>query len=321
MIETVRHFRLANGPGSLGPSWGDAGLALAGVSLFRRTDDGFAPRPVGELEALLGAAYERRLDASLVRGLGVAADALNHGDIGRAMIAALHLRLPDLTWEGASRIAKVDERLAKYSPDQPRGWHGRWTSEAGGTAPSAEADTSISTARPAPVANPAPRRSVTPSNSRTNDPGSAVAAANADLLTPVAYNGGYHDRVLAEYAAFLRSKGQLVQTEVRVGMADGSASTRLDLLARDPLTRIVYAVELKTGDRPGFTPSQIIVFPHIMFGESVVALDTKAVTLGIVPGVPLQPIPIILMLQRNNTTGPSFYELDPNKISRYYRGY
>jgi hypothetical protein len=153
MIETVRHFRLANGPGSLGPSWGDAGLALAGVSLFRRTDDGFAPRPVGELEALLGAAYERRLDASLVRGLGVAADALNHGDIGRAMIAALHLRLPDLTWEGASRIAKVDERLAKYSPDQPRDWHGRWTSEAGESAPDCEADPTPSTTSPAPSAD------------------------------------------------------------------------------------------------------------------------------------------------------------------------
>jgi len=140
MVATAQHFRLASGAGSLGPSWSAAGLALAGVSLFRQTAAGFAPRPVDELQALLGAAYERNIDASMVRGLGVAADALNQGDIGRAMIAALHLRLPDLTWEGASRIAKVDERLAKYSPDQPRDWHGRWTSESGGSGADRKAD-------------------------------------------------------------------------------------------------------------------------------------------------------------------------------------
>ena len=75
MAATAHHFRLASGPGSLGPSWNDAGRSLAGVALFRRTDDGFAPRPLDELEALLGATYERNLDASPVRGLGVAAAA------------------------------------------------------------------------------------------------------------------------------------------------------------------------------------------------------------------------------------------------------
>jgi hypothetical protein len=149
MVATVHHFRLASGAGSLGPSWGETGLALAGVSLFRHTDEGFAPRPVDELEALLKAAYERDLDASTVRGLGVAAAALNEGDIGRAMIAALHLRLPDLSWEAASRLAKVDERLAKYNADQPRDWHGRWTSEGSGGA--AEYEANPTDTQPAPL--------------------------------------------------------------------------------------------------------------------------------------------------------------------------
>jgi hypothetical protein len=149
MATTIHHFRLASGAGSLGPSWGETGLALAGVSLFRRTDNGFAPRPIDELEALLKAAYQRDLDASTVRGLGVAANALNQGDIGRAMIAALHLRLPDLSWEAASRIAKVDERLAKsYNAEQPRDWRGRWTSEGGGAA---EFEADPKATKPAPL--------------------------------------------------------------------------------------------------------------------------------------------------------------------------
>jgi hypothetical protein len=45
------------------------------------------------------------------------------------MIATLHLRLPELDAAGAARVAAVDAVLAKYSPDQPRDWHGRWTSE------------------------------------------------------------------------------------------------------------------------------------------------------------------------------------------------
>jgi hypothetical protein len=63
----------------------------------------------------------------LLPGLDVIAQALNQDDLGRAMVAALHLRLPQLSWEGASRIARADQTLTKYDPNEPRDAHGRWT--------------------------------------------------------------------------------------------------------------------------------------------------------------------------------------------------
>jgi len=129
-------FRLTDGTRSLGLSCGREGLQLAGVSLLRKSAAGLEPRSANELGILLRAAYGVEFQASnLSRGLGIAAEALNRGDLSRAMIAALHLRLPELNLEGAARMAEVDEVLAKYSPDQPRDWHGRWTT--GDSAPEA----------------------------------------------------------------------------------------------------------------------------------------------------------------------------------------
>jgi hypothetical protein len=104
------------------------GLSLAGAPLLRKTMLGFAPRSQDEIEILMAAAYRGAVDASgLEPGLRVVADALNRGDLGRAEIAALRLQLPVLDWDSAVRLARGDERLAKYSPDQPRDWRGRWT--------------------------------------------------------------------------------------------------------------------------------------------------------------------------------------------------
>ena len=59
-------------------------------------------------------------------GLEVIAQALNQGDIGRAMVAAVQLRLPDLDEEGAAHIAFADEALTKYDPNErvaaPTSW-------------------------------------------------------------------------------------------------------------------------------------------------------------------------------------------------------
>jgi hypothetical protein len=81
-----------------------------------------------QIEALAGRAYGADIDAAkLTAGLGVVARALNAGDAARAMTAAVLLKLPDLDWAGAVRIAQAEDMLLKYSEDQPRDWHGRWT--------------------------------------------------------------------------------------------------------------------------------------------------------------------------------------------------
>jgi hypothetical protein len=81
----------------------------------------------------LNAAYGRDIDPdTLALGLAVVAKALNVGDLGKAMVAAVRLRLPDLDPAGAERLTSADETLAKaYNEQEPRDWRGRWTT--GGT--------------------------------------------------------------------------------------------------------------------------------------------------------------------------------------------
>lgn len=57
--------------------------------------------------------------------LEVIARALTEGQLTEATIGALHLHLPELDVQAFERLALI----AKYNPDQPRDWHGRWTTE------------------------------------------------------------------------------------------------------------------------------------------------------------------------------------------------
>ena len=103
-------------------------------------------------------------------------------------------------------------------------------------------------------------------------------------------------------------------------MADGSIGARLDILARDPTTGIIYGVEVKTGLDPRFTPGQITVYAHAMMGDSVVATDAKVTMIGLLPGLPLLPIPIYLLWQQNAESKPRYAPLNPEKMARRYRG-
>ena len=108
------------------------GVSLAGAPLLRRTVAGLAPRPMAELAVLMKSAYGRDIDpAPPYRGLDVIARALNQGDIGRAMVAAIQLRLPDLDEEGATHVVLTDGALNKYDSNEPRDGRGRWTNGGG----------------------------------------------------------------------------------------------------------------------------------------------------------------------------------------------
>ncbi|TWB44290.1 hypothetical protein [Nitrospirillum pindoramense] len=128
-----RRYRLSNGPGGLGVSCTGEGLALAGVPLLAKGAGGFRARPAAEVAVLLGRAYAgAEPGAAVLPGLAKIADALNRGDLAQAMIRAVHLRLPELDWDAAVRLTRANDNLAKYSPDQLRDDHGRWTTEGGG---------------------------------------------------------------------------------------------------------------------------------------------------------------------------------------------
>jgi hypothetical protein len=125
-----RIFRLTNEAGGLGLSCTVAGLSLAGVPLLRKTKAGFAPRPTHEIRALAEAAFRSPADATrLSLSLDVIAGALNRGDVAHAMIAAVLTRPLALSWSEAARLAKAEDELTKYDPEEPRDWHGRWTNE------------------------------------------------------------------------------------------------------------------------------------------------------------------------------------------------
>jgi hypothetical protein len=145
----VRIFRLTNEPGGLGLGCTPAGVALAGVPLLRSTPAGFVPRPASEISTLLKAAYGADGDPSPLHSrLGAIAKALNSGDFALAAIAAVHTRTPELSREVALRLANADEELAKYNfnPDEPRDWHGRWTT-GGAAAPASIAAPEIESDR------------------------------------------------------------------------------------------------------------------------------------------------------------------------------
>jgi hypothetical protein len=127
-------FKLSNYSGSLGLSCDECGLELAGVPLLNKTNQGFIARPPNEIEHLIASAYgaDTYNDLTMTR-LQAVARALNAGDLAYAMTAAVLLKFSELDWNGAVRIAQADD-LLKYNPDEPRDWHGRWTTGGGGTA-------------------------------------------------------------------------------------------------------------------------------------------------------------------------------------------
>ncbi len=112
------------------------GLTLAGVPLLRRTARGFVPRDELEIRWLLEKAYgSAPCTDRIIKGTETIARVLNQGQLGKAMIRALLLDLPDLDRESAARLAQADDMLAKFDEDEPRDEYGRWA--ANGNAPTA----------------------------------------------------------------------------------------------------------------------------------------------------------------------------------------
>ena len=167
----MRTYRLTNEPGGLGLSCTAAGLSLAGTPLLRRTEAGFAPRPAAEIASLMKAAVGADGDATrLESSLHAIARALNGGEFARAAIAAVLTRTPELSPDAARRLAAANDNLTKYDPNEPRDWHGRWTTDgAAGPAPS-----------PAPAGQGAARQEADPTGPRVTDPAATPAGAVAD---------------------------------------------------------------------------------------------------------------------------------------------
>lgn len=123
-FQAGRGYRLEPPGHPQGASCNAEGASLGPIRLLTKSAAGFAPRPVTELNKVLGQTFGRPVDATgLLSGLDAVARALNEGDLARAMIATTQMRLPYLDEAQALRAARA-EALRKAAADDPAhpGW-------------------------------------------------------------------------------------------------------------------------------------------------------------------------------------------------------
>ena len=141
-------FKLDQNPNGRGLRCDAEGLFLGRDALLQRDRDGnFEARPVGELRKVLHRAYGDDANwESHVRSVKLVAAALNKGDLARAMMTAVLMRLPE---PGSPiSIADVDGVLEKagFDPDEPRDEQGRWTTDGSESAAPAATNASLAEA-------------------------------------------------------------------------------------------------------------------------------------------------------------------------------
>jgi hypothetical protein len=124
-------------------------LTLGGTPLLIKTNLGFKPRPLSDLQRDFDAAYgaDAAIDAVVrLPCLQSIARALNTGDLSYAAMLSLMLRLPEIDPSGMERLRGVSVATAKkYDDNESRDLRGRWTtgginspsSTTGGTAQAA----------------------------------------------------------------------------------------------------------------------------------------------------------------------------------------
>jgi hypothetical protein len=147
-----RPYRLADrgGPGLV---CDEDGVALGAISLIRagrgaKNLRGCEVRSPAEIERILRLAYgpqPNEIIQRLHRGLQRTAGWIEAGDLGRAAIEAVMLRLPDLTLDAMAKLARIADlekggTAWETEPRIPAGQTdgGYWTTDGGGSAATAK---------------------------------------------------------------------------------------------------------------------------------------------------------------------------------------
>jgi hypothetical protein len=116
MIPAGHHlWRLsAGGERNLGLCCAEEGLFLGRTPLTERRGGVYVVRPQADLDRLFGRAYGGDDDAArVIRGLASVAAALGRNNLALAQIAAVHLRLPDLSDTLARTALEAEDLLIK----------------------------------------------------------------------------------------------------------------------------------------------------------------------------------------------------------------
>ncbi|MDB5361013.1 MAG: hypothetical protein JWO51_2310 [Rhodospirillales bacterium] len=141
------------------------------------------------------------------------------------MIAAVLLKLTELDWDGAARIAHADDALAKagFDPDESRDSRGQWTTngEAVGFSPAND-----HLRAPGRADNHA-RHRVLPLLPPTD-------ATDDAYLLDIARNSDFHDEIRDALADHLRRDGLIAMTEVAFALDGSDIVARADIVAMKP---------------------------------------------------------------------------------------
>lgn len=264
------------------------GLALGPVMLAKRVCDGtgnrrYRLRPLDEIAEALCAAYGPMPASTLeryCRRIGRATELLGSGEDVLAGIHAVLIGLPVISSDG---MAKLDRSvsLRKYNPDwedEPRvpagiPEGGEWTTD-GGT-------------------------------------GGSTDETSASAID-VAYNGLYHDQVVAELVAHWRSQGIKLVTSLALTARNGTTA-RADIVALDPSTEGLTLFQVKTGNDPQYTDPQRLVYPMAQVGDHVYSPDQKVRELGFAPGEWLPPMRVFTIYKYDERSSYRWIE-HPNPI-------
>ena len=207
--------------------------------------------------------------------------ALNAGDLVKAQLLGLEIPLPDLDDEQVARLRLAGELMKDFDPNQPRDERGRWTSDGGSDAdgdprePQADGTaivdqwlSLVSTAR------------------RSENTGGIDGVAEAGA------NSEYHDYLVERLAQITRGSGGQAVTHVTLNAVTGDTAIA-DLIVKPKGWPLPFILEVKTGNDPTFTRQQAIVYPLAMIGGHVTSSKEDVTQLGLVPGLPFPPLPVL----------------------------
>ena len=251
----------------------------------------------GRLVALLSVAMGRLIPADMMRFWQPINEALAKNDFGSAAImcnwmcpwpVGTHLS-PSAVAKMAQAEREIDEGLSPWllltrlnlptavpNATHVVSWPNAW-----------DADMSVKSTQPLEKYNDLHYPAGAPDHQ-----GGQFAPKNGGYptLEPVAYNGYYHDECVAQLAEHFRAQGAIVQQSVPITSLDGRTTAIADLIVQDPKTGDIYIVEVKTGDNPTYTPSQMRNYPLAMIGGHVYSNSYKIRAFGFAPGEKLPPI-------------------------------
>ena len=274
-LRPSRSFRLTQPAGRSGISCDAKGAFLEHIPLLQLSDESgtsvWIPRPCDELSQEVSACFGLPIDLrSRAGGLTAIARALNAEDVALAQIATVQLAIPerprlskgtssqqaheqfirDLSLSGLLKSDWNPEEHPRWPADSPDSQGGQFAPKGEGLI--GDFDTADDDDRASRETTKSSSTSI--ATGGEGDFGSALFPAvergeDEDFFDPVVYPGYFHDEVVNELAQRLQIKGCTVETEVIIQMADGSASTRIDLLVKAPNTPVT-GVEVKTGEIP-----------------------------------------------------------------------